>query len=88
MNARRVLQRLIESAGTPMTPEAARFFLGLNLSEEERERVSALNEKASDGALSADERAELEEYLLVGDLIGLLHSRARRILRDDGDPAR
>ena len=41
-------------------------------------------ELARQGALSPSEEAELDGYLRVGDLIAILQSRARGLLRTQG----
>jgi hypothetical protein len=49
--------------------------------------VEALSRKAQTGALSPDEREELDDYIRVGTLLSILQSRARRVLEAAGqDP--
>jgi len=47
---------------------------------QDRERVNELAAKSREGSLSAEERNELERYNLVGDVLALWQSKARRAL--------
>jgi hypothetical protein len=49
--------------------------------EADRARMSELSEKASLGTLTAEERTELEGYVLMGHLLAIAHSKARRSLK-------
>lgn len=42
--------------------------------------MDELSEKAQQGALTAAERVELDSYVRVGNLLGLMQSKARRRL--------
>lgn len=80
----RIWKRVLRSENGDLPRQAAEFLLGLDLEESDHERLAELNAKANDGSLSDAERAELEEYLRVGDLIAILQSKARRSLRSRG----
>jgi hypothetical protein len=43
-------------------------------------RVEELADKANEGLLTAEKRAEYKYYVDVDDLIGLLKAKARRLL--------
>lgn len=75
-----ILSRLVGQA-EPMSPAAAEGILDLAFSPDDRERMSALAARARSGALSDDERAEVEAYSRVGSLLGVLKSKARRALK-------
>jgi hypothetical protein len=64
-----------------LSPTAARALLQIRFSSREHEQMSALLEKARLGALTAREEEEMEVYELLGSLLGILHSRARRALK-------
>ena len=64
-----------------MTPVVARYMLKLKLDDKQRERISKLNAKANKGTLSPRERNELEQYLLISDLLTMLHLKARLALK-------
>jgi len=43
--------------------------------------MEELSNKAAEGALSPDEREELDEYLRVADLLAVIQAKARRSLK-------
>jgi hypothetical protein len=63
------------------SPEAARAVLTLGFDRATTARVRRLLQKNNRGTITADERLTLERFLRVGQLIDLLHARARRTLR-------
>jgi hypothetical protein len=52
----------------------------MGFSEEDKARLAELAEKANEGTLSTEERAEYEAYVKVGDVLSLLHLKARKLL--------
>jgi hypothetical protein len=76
-----ILQRLIQPGTGTLSTEAAQAFLQLDFPPEDHERVSELSGKASSGTIDEQERAELNEYILVADLLAILQSKARRSLQ-------
>jgi hypothetical protein len=64
-----------------MTPELARHLLTLGFTEDDRGRMHELAAKNQEGQLSAPERAELDSYIQVGDLLAILQSKARKALK-------
>ncbi len=67
--------------GSVLSPEAARSLLKLTFSEDDRKRVSRLLARNQDGRLTADERAELDEYLRADAFLSSLKSKARLLLK-------
>lgn len=67
-----------------LSPEAARSVLKLSFSEDDRERVSGLLTKNQEGRLTADERAELENYLRADASLSVFKSKARLSLKRAG----
>jgi hypothetical protein len=61
--------------------DVARFFLELELADNDRLRLNELAGKAQAGTLSAGEQAELDEYRRVGRLVELMKLKARFALR-------
>jgi hypothetical protein len=59
----------------------AESILGLDFPEEDAARVDELNARANEGTLTGDERAELEAYINIGDLLAYWQSKARRTLQ-------
>jgi len=76
-----ILARVIEADQTQVTPEIARYLMSMHLPDEDSIRVDELSEKARLGTLSEAETAELDSYLHIGSLLGVLQARARRLLR-------
>ena len=76
-----ILERVIAPERGDLSPDAAREFLRLGFRPQDQERVDELSARAREGTLSAPERAELEEYILVADLLAVLKSKARRTLQ-------
>jgi hypothetical protein len=74
------LDRLLTPVTQCFTPEVAERLIALPEDTEVQSRIGELAEKANEGTLSAEERAEYEDYIEVVDLIGILQSRARAVL--------
>jgi hypothetical protein len=64
-----------------ISPELAQKMLSLDFTTGDRARYEALSTKASEGTLTAGERGELEEFVEVNDLLGILKSKAEASLR-------
>jgi hypothetical protein len=73
---------VIESDATPITPEAARYLLSMQLPRADEERVNELSAKARAGSLIDAEAQELDSYLRIGRLLAVMQSRARRLLHN------
>ena len=61
--------------------EIARQILKLAFSEQDRARMHTLAVKNQEGQLSSEEREELDNYIKVGDLLAILQSKARKLLK-------
>jgi len=72
--------------GQRLTPELARHVLRLAFSEEDKARMHELAVKNQESALTPEEVEELDGFIKVGDLLGILQSRARVLLRDVAIP--
>lgn len=68
----------------PPNPQAARSLLKLTFSEADKERVASLLARNQEGQLTADERAELDEYLRADTSLSVLKSKARLSLMRAG----
>jgi len=75
-----ILSRLFNSQAD-MAPEAARYLLSLRFAESDIDRMNDLSERVQTGEIRADELSELDAYLHVDALVGLLWSRARQCLK-------
>jgi len=76
-----IFSRVIDAGNPTLTPEAAKALLRFGFTEADHARVADLARKSNEGALTSDERHELESYVLVGDVLSLMKSKARLSLR-------
>lgn len=74
-----IFGRIWETPGT-LTPELAKHVLKIRFPPEDLARMHELSAKVGRGEILPAELAELDEYILVGDLLGILQSKARRRL--------
>ena len=65
-----------------MSPEVARFFLDLQLSDSDRQTLELLAEKSRHALLTPTEQADLEEYRRVGRLVELMKVKAQIALKN------
>ena len=79
-----VLEQLAELDVQSISPETARKLLQFRFDASHHERVTLLSEKAEQGTLTPAEQDDLDEYIRVGTLLGILQSRARQVLRNAG----
>jgi hypothetical protein len=82
-----VFGRLIKPDHSHFSPDAAREILSLQFDDADKERMRQLSLKAQDGALTADEQAEVDSYRRAGYLLGVLWSKARLSLKQAGRDA-
>ena len=75
-----ILTRVIDPENGNMPPEVARFFLRLDFSPSDHQRMAELSSKAQDATLTSDEEAELDGLLNVNDFLAIVQSKARRSL--------
>jgi hypothetical protein len=78
-----ILARVIQADERRLTPEAARYLLSMKLPAGDEERVNELSAKARAGSLSEAEAQELDSYLHIGLLLGVMQSKARRLLQTE-----
>jgi len=83
-NGAATLGRVVNPDDPSLSPEAARSILKLTFPEGDKERVSSLLAKYQDEGLTADERAELDEYLRADAFLSVLKSKARLSLKRAG----
>ncbi|HEY3245115.1 MAG TPA: hypothetical protein VGM03_17365 [Phycisphaerae bacterium] len=75
-----IWERLVQPDEPDMAPAVARQFLKMRFSPQDVNRMNALALKARRGTLTADQQAELDEYLLAGGILELLQAKARLVL--------
>lgn len=76
-----ILARILQSEERELTSDVARYLLSMKLPPVDEERVNDLSAKARSGSLTENETQELDSYLHVGMLLGVMQSRARRLLK-------
>jgi hypothetical protein len=76
-----IWSRIVKPDQATFTPELARTILKLKFDAEDHRRVEELSTKAQKGTLTAEERAELDEYIRVGNQLAVLQSKARLSLK-------
>jgi hypothetical protein len=75
-----VLQHVFESLADCLTPEVAQRILEIRVDPRIQPRVDILADKANEGLLTSDERAEYEAYIEACDLLAILKAYARSVL--------
>jgi hypothetical protein len=85
-----ILARILKADEPELTPEVARYLLSMKLPSADEQRVNELSARARAGSLTESERQGLESYLHIGTLLGVMQSKARRLLKTvpPNDPVR
>jgi hypothetical protein len=78
-----ILARIIQADERELTPDAARYLLSMRLPSRDEDRVNELSAKARAGSLSQDETRELDSYLHIGFLLGIMQAKARRLVNPE-----
>ena len=82
-----ILARIIQADERELTPDAARYLLSMKLPSRDEDRVNELSAKARAGSLSPAETQELDSYLHIGFLLGIMQAKARRLANNDSNLA-
>src|SRR5712671_5146323 len=64
-----IFARLIRADDSALSRELARYILTLGFDDEDHERMTNLAERNQEGALSNEERAELDNFVKAGHLL-------------------
>jgi hypothetical protein len=76
-----ILGRIL-SNGKEFPPDLASHLLEQGFSDEDKQRINDLAKANQRGALSPSEQAELKGFADAGCLLGILHAKARRALKN------
>jgi len=76
-----ILRRVVDSDQRVLSPDAARAILRLRFSASDRGRMNRLAAKNRQGKVKSEEEVELNNYIRVGQTLGILQSKARRSLK-------
>jgi hypothetical protein len=77
-----ILSRLIRPEDNTLSVDAAEALLRIRFEQSDLDRIHDLVTRNQDDRLSLDERTELENYRRVSFLLDLMHSKARRSLKN------
>ena len=77
-----ILARVLRPEAGDLSASAAKAFLKLQFDDDDRSRMRELLAKNQDDALTEKERREIRGFELVGHLLDLIHSKARRSLKN------
>jgi hypothetical protein len=80
-----IFERIVLPSQPIFKEEAARSILAMQFGPEDRDRMQLLADKAKQGALSQEEKQEVENYERVGHYLAILQSKARVALRTNPD---
>ena len=81
-----IFRRIVDREQGGFSEEAAGAILRLDFSPSDRERMNDLAGKNRDSKLSDIEEKELNNYIRVGQTLGILQSKARRSLKGLTEP--
>lgn len=79
-----IFRRIVDPDQPFLSAEAAQAILRLDFSPSDRDRMNDLASKNRQGYLTKEEEVELNNYIRVGQVLGVLQSKARRSLRRRG----
>jgi hypothetical protein len=79
------LDRMLEPFGHCLNVEAARRIVEMQTDPLVKERVEVLAERANEGLLTEEERAEYKTYVDVDDVLTIIKLKAQRFLTEHGD---
>jgi hypothetical protein len=80
-----ILTDVINPQGSDFSAPVAHEILNLRYSDQAQARIRVLLSRNNAGTISADERADLDKYLRVGQFIDLIQAKARLSLAARGD---
>ena len=76
--------RLIQAPKAAISPEAARYLMAIDFGDADHARMQELMEKSNKGTLTLEEKAELDGYVNIANVLSVMHSQARVALRKSG----
>jgi hypothetical protein len=76
-----ILRRVVDPEKPFSSREAARAILRFRFSARDQARINRLAAKNREGKLTSAEEEELNNFIRVGQTLGILQSKARRSLK-------
>jgi hypothetical protein len=83
MSTTEILEDVLDPFVECLTPEAARKIVALRADQAVQRRLDQLAERANEGLLTPQERAEYEKFRATFHMITILQSKARRLIGTD-----
>ena len=77
-----VLDEMLEPVSRCFNLDVARALVSLRVDRRTQARVDELAGKSNEGQLTSEEQAEYQAYVQASTLIGILQSKARRLLAE------
>ncbi len=87
-NVANIMTRVVKPEGADLPREMAQKVLTWQFVEQDLQRVSELLEKNNVGTITTEEHSELETLVVLGDLLNILHAKARLSLQHCRGPAK
>jgi hypothetical protein len=75
-----LLDRILDPVGRALSPEAAKQLLSLRADADTQSHIDGLAERANEGMLTPEERAEYESLIGAANFVAILQARARSVL--------
>jgi hypothetical protein len=82
-----IFRRIVDPETPFFSEEAARGILRLKFAAADQDRMNELAARNRQGQVSPAEEQELSNYIRVGQILGILQSKARRSLQGQSPPA-
>jgi hypothetical protein len=79
-----ILRRIVDRKHASLSEEAARAILRLDFDMADRRRMNRLAAKNRAGQITSAEEKELDNFIHIGQVLGVLRSKARQALRENG----
>jgi hypothetical protein len=76
-----ILERVVAPLEKALSPEAATGLLSLKFDDESTRTIRKLLRQNGRGTITSEDRLLLEKFLRIGQLIDLIHAKARLVLR-------
>ena len=80
MSTAEILQQILDPFAECLTADAARKIVALRADPEMQAHIDGLAEKANEGTLTDEERADYEKFRATFHVVTMMQSRARKFL--------
>jgi hypothetical protein len=80
-----LLDSVLDPMAECLTPEAARRIVDLRADPATQAKLDEYADKANEGLLTPDERADYDRMLAAFHVITIMQARARTLLEEQGD---